>query len=78
MSLIVLLILVVFTAVVGCTSSAEPAQMANPAAAFCSENNGEYEIREHDDGGQYGVCVFEDGSECDAWAYFRGECEPGQ
>ncbi|MBU1866793.1 MAG: DUF333 domain-containing protein, partial [Actinobacteria bacterium] len=29
------------------------------------------------DGGTYGVCVFPDGSECDEWAFFRGECEPG-
>ena len=52
-------------------------QLANPAAVFCIEQGGEYEIREHDDGGQYGVCIFDDGSECDAWDYFRGECAPG-
>jgi hypothetical protein len=23
------------------------------------------------------MCVFPDGSECDEWAYFRGECKPG-
>ena len=52
-------------------------QLANPAAVYCGEQGGEYEIREHSDGGQYGVCVFDDGSECDAWDFFRGECEPG-
>ena len=26
------------------------------------------------DGSQNGICVFPDGSECDEWAYFRGEC----
>jgi hypothetical protein len=26
------------------------------------------------DGSQSGVCVFPDGSTCDEWAYFRGEC----
>jgi putative hemolysin len=52
-------------------------QLANPAAIHCGEQGGEYEIREHADGGQYGVCVFDDGSECDAWDFFRGDCEPG-
>jgi putative hemolysin len=52
-------------------------QLANPAAVYCIEQGGVHEIREHDDGGQYGVCIFDDGSECDAWAYFRGECAPG-
>ena len=26
------------------------------------------------DEGQYGVCVFSNGTECEEWAYFRGEC----
>lgn len=51
--------------------------MANPASAHCEENGGSIETREDADGGQYGVCVFEDGSECEEWAYFREECEPG-
>lgn len=52
-------------------------QLANPAAVYCSEQGAEYEIREHEDGGQYGVCIFDDGSECDAWDFFRGDCAPG-
>ncbi len=28
------------------------------------------------DGSQNGICVFPDGSECDEWAYFRGQCGP--
>ncbi|MEA3339639.1 MAG: DUF333 domain-containing protein [Chloroflexota bacterium] len=35
-------------------------------------------MRTGDDGGEYGVCVFSDGSECEEWAFFRGECEPGE
>ncbi len=53
-------------------------ELANPASEFCEEQGGTVEIREDETGGQYGVCVFEDGSECDEWAYFRGECEPGE
>ncbi len=46
----------------------------NPASAFCIENGGMSEIRTADDGGQYGMCVFEDGSECEEWAFFNHEC----
>ena len=61
----------------------EPAQepqpgMANPASAHCEEHGGRLEIRAAADGGQSGVCVFADGSECEEWAYYRGECAPGQ
>ena len=52
-------------------------QLANPASVYCGEQGGQLEIREHEDGGQYGVCIFDDGSECEEWAYFRGECAPG-
>ena len=48
--------------------------IANPAAVFCEENGGISEIRTAPDGSQSGACVFPNGSECDEWAYFRGEC----
>jgi putative hemolysin len=51
--------------------------MPNPASVFCEENGGTLEIREDATGGQYGVCIFSDGSECEEWAYFRDECSPG-
>lgn len=51
--------------------------MPNPAAAYCEQNGYEHDIRNADDGSQSGVCVFPDGSTCDEWAYFRGECSPG-
>lgn len=51
-------------------------QLANPAAVFCQEQGHTYEIRSDEAGNQYGVCIFSDGNECDAWAYFRGECGP--
>jgi putative hemolysin len=53
------------------------ADMPNPASVFCAENGGVVEMREDADGGVQGVCVFPDGSECDEWAFFRGECKPG-
>jgi len=47
--------------------------LANPASAFCEEGGGKVDIREEADG-QVGYCVFPDGSECEEWAYYRGEC----
>jgi putative hemolysin len=65
----------------GC-ASAQPAPdqagLPNPASVFCEEQGGKTEIRTDAEGGQYGVCIFEDGSECDEWAFYRGECKPGQ
>lgn len=52
--------------------------LPNPASVFCEEQGGRLEIRADADGNQSGVCLFQDGSECDEWAYFRGECQPGQ
>ncbi len=74
----------------GCTRSAVPmppleeptsaavasADMPNPASAYCEEQGGTLDIRTDVEGGQFGVCIFADGSECDEWAYFRGECAP--
>jgi putative hemolysin len=50
--------------------------MANPASVYCEENGGRLEFREGANGGVIGVCVFPDGSSCEEWAYFRGECGP--
>jgi len=49
----------------------------NPASAFCKENGGTLEMRQAADGSVAGFCLFSDGSECDEWAYFRGECKVG-
>jgi putative hemolysin len=50
--------------------------LANPASVNCEEQGYTLEMRT-DENGTYGVCIFPDGSECEEWAYFRGECEPG-
>lgn len=61
----------------GCAAGTEIG-IPNPAAVHCEDQGYSYEIRTAPDGGQYGVCIFPDGSECDGWAFFRGECGPGQ
>ena len=58
----------------GPTEEAGKQELANPAATYCSEQGFTYETRKDDQGNAYGVCVFDDGTECDAWAYFRGDC----
>lgn len=51
--------------------------LANPASVNCEEQGGLLQIRSNQDG-EYGVCIFPDGSQCEEWAFFRGECQPGQ
>jgi putative hemolysin len=50
--------------------------MPNPASVYCEQNGNKLEIHTAADGSQNGVCVFPDGSTCDEWAYYRGECGP--
>jgi len=52
------------------------ANMPNPASVFCLEKGFTSEMRTAADGSQSGVCIFPDGSECDEWAYYSGECGP--
>ena len=52
-------------------------QMANPASVYCVRSGYTLEIRTTADGGQYGVCIFPDGNECEEWAFFRKECGVG-
>ena len=49
--------------------------LANPASVYCEEQGYTLESRT-DENGAYGVCIFPGGSECEEWAYFRGECGP--
>ena len=50
----------------------------NPASVYCEEQGYQLEIRtDPESGGQYGVCVFPDKTECEEWVFYRGECETG-
>ncbi len=59
------------------SGSAAPTAIANPASTYCKQQGGSIEIREFTDG-QKGFCVFEDGSECEEWKFFRRECSMGK
>lgn len=50
--------------------------MADPAAVYCRELAYEYRVADTDEG-QHGVCVFPDGSSCDAWGFLQGTCGQG-
>ena len=59
------------------TATLTPAAgLANPASVFCQEQGFRLELRTDATGSQSGVCHFPDGSQCDEWAYYRGECGP--
>ena len=51
--------------------------MPNPASENCTAKGGKLEIEERGDGGQFGVCYFEDNLQCEEWALMRGECPVG-
>lgn len=66
---------IIIIAATGCTPE-EVIGMANPAAEYCEERGGTIDLREGE-GGVSGFCIFDDGSECDEWAFFNAECAIG-
>jgi putative hemolysin len=79
-----LIILITLTACTGLKSQQPeptstvfpPMNMPNPASVYCEDNGNTHEILTTADGSQSGVCILADGSTCDEWAYYRGECGP--
>lgn len=68
-----------------CTAAPTPAPTAtpavglpNPASVFCQEQGGQLKIERDAAGNESGLCLFPDGSQCEEWAFLRGECQPGQ
>jgi putative hemolysin len=58
--------------------SREPAPaLANPASQNCIAKGGQLHLEMAGDGGQYGVCLFEDNRQCEEWALLRGDCPVG-
>ncbi len=60
----------------GTATPEPPTGLANPASVYCEGQGYTLEIRTDADGGQYGVCIFPEGRECEEWAFYRGECSP--
>jgi putative hemolysin len=85
LTIVVIVVILVILASSACTPpQSQPtidpistqANIPNPASVYCEAQGNKLEIRTAADGSQSGVCIFADGSECDEWAYFRGECGP--
>lgn len=61
-------------------SPAAPGQgigLANPASVNCEQHGGTLSIQKRSDGGEYGLCTFEDAYACEEWALYRGDCPVG-
>jgi putative hemolysin len=84
-TLYLIILLVALPGLASCAAQSQPAapptslaQIANPASTFCIEKGGKLNIITDASGGQIGICVMPDGSQCEEWAFFRGECVPGK
>ncbi len=53
-------------------------QTVTLASIFCEENGGEVKIITNEDSSQTGYCILDDGTECEEWAYYNGECSEGK
>lgn len=51
--------------------------IANPASKNCIDKGGKLTIF-NETAGQLGICKFSDGSECEEWQFYRGQCKKGQ
>lgn len=58
-------------------ASEEMFQLANPSSVYCEEQGGTLESRIVEAGAK-GFCIFNDGSECAQWDFFRGDCKKGE
>jgi dipeptidase D len=81
LSLVVLLVGACIPVPAPATPSPEPqpspAAIANPASENCLKQGGTLSIEQRGDGGQYGICFFEDNRQCEEWALLRGDCPVG-
>ena len=75
----VVMLVVLLMAACGPATTPEPesAGLANPASENCAEKGGTLSIEKRGDGGEYGVCVFDDNMQCEEWAMMRGDCPEG-
>jgi len=49
--------------------------IVNPASVYCEDNWWTIKIENDEEGNETWLCMFEDGTYCDEWSYFREECK---
>jgi hypothetical protein len=65
------------TPTVPVTQPMQVTERANPASQRCVEVMGRLIVERRPDGGEFGVCYFDDNRQCEEWAMYRGECPIG-
>ncbi len=73
----ILLAVATTMSVLGGARAEAPLARANPASQHCLAQGGSLLIESDGSGGQFGVCRFDDGRQCEEWALLRGECPAG-
>jgi hypothetical protein len=77
MKKILLILGILFLLIIsGCTSEqkkSDDTTLANPASVYCEKQGGKIEIIKWE-AAETGICTLPDGTTCEEWAYFRGEC----
>jgi putative hemolysin len=58
-------------------TSAPVGGLPNPASQNCIDKGGTLTIEKRGDGGEFGVCTFDDNRQCEEWAMMRGDCPVG-
>lgn len=73
-----LLICLVSFLATACTPEDDPGvALPNPVSVNCEDQGGTLQIESRPDGGQFGVCTFEDNRQCEEWALFYDDCPVG-
>lgn len=61
----------------GMGNNSDVSQLANPASVNCTKVGGNLKIEKRGDGGEYGLCYFEENRACEEWSLLRGDCPVG-
>jgi putative hemolysin len=75
--IICLSLAVILLGACGLSPESPVAKMANPASQNCLDKSGTLNIQKRGDGGEYGICVFEENRQCEEWALMNGVCPVG-
>jgi putative hemolysin len=72
----IILLIGAIAALTGCHEK-KKIGLANPASQNCIDKGGTLQNLKRGDGGEYGVCYFEDNRQCEEWALFHKSCPVG-